>query len=185
VKRAVFELTSRQRTHVDTSGSVEAWIRESHELAKSFVYSPLILQATSQPGQLAKVQLPADYLQGAGEHARRRVFMAGVRLGAVIKQLPVTPADARRLAETSKPAAKPATDTPAATRPPAETPVSSFAGGTPSAPAASSGDSKALTHWLNLNGDVRHNSTCRNFKNTKNGRMCTASEGRPCGLCGG
>jgi len=43
----------------------------------------------------------------------------------------------------------------------------------------------ALTHWLNISTGVRHNSGCTNFKNTKNGRMCTATEGKACGICGG
>lgn len=38
---------------------------------------------------------------------------------------------------------------------------------------------------FNLNGNVRHNSTCRWFENTKRRRHCTADEGKPCGICGG
>jgi hypothetical protein len=45
--------------------------------------------------------------------------------------------------------------------------------------------SAALTHWLNPDSGVRHNSSCRWYANTKSGRRCTADEGRPCGICGG
>ena len=39
--------------------------------------------------------------------------------------------------------------------------------------------------WLNTNSDVRHNSSCRYFHNTKQGRACPKHEGRACGICGG
>jgi len=42
-----------------------------------------------------------------------------------------------------------------------------------------------LDHWLNIPSGVRHNSRCRYFSNTANGRMCTSIEGRACGKCGG
>lgn len=40
-------------------------------------------------------------------------------------------------------------------------------------------------YWLNTNSNVRHNSGCRYYKNTKEGRMCSAYEGKSCGICGG
>lgn len=40
-------------------------------------------------------------------------------------------------------------------------------------------------YWLNTGSNVRHNSACRYYMNTKNGRKCTANEGRACGTCGG
>lgn len=40
------------------------------------------------------------------------------------------------------------------------------------------------THWLTTSSGVRHNSTCRWFKNSK-GRMCASDEGRACKVCGG
>jgi micrococcal nuclease len=43
----------------------------------------------------------------------------------------------------------------------------------------------ALTHWLNTNTGVRHNSTCRWHGKTKGGRECTADEGKSCDQCGG
>jgi len=46
-------------------------------------------------------------------------------------------------------------------------------------------EQKPLSYWLNLNGDVRHNSTCRWYENTKRGRACAADEGKACGICGG
>ena len=49
----------------------------------------------------------------------------------------------------------------------------------------SASSSAELTHWLNTNGNVRHNRNCRWCKNTKRGRMCGPNEGRACGKCGG
>lgn len=45
--------------------------------------------------------------------------------------------------------------------------------------------SGSAEYWLNTSSGVRHNSTCTNFKNTKRGRLCSKTEGRPCGICGG
>ncbi len=35
--------------------------------------------------------------------------------------------------------------------------------------------------WLNTASNVRHNSSCRYYKKTKQGRSCGPNEGRPCG----
>lgn len=43
----------------------------------------------------------------------------------------------------------------------------------------------AQSYWLNTDSNVRHNSGCRYFGNTKYGRRCSASEGRACKICGG
>jgi micrococcal nuclease len=43
----------------------------------------------------------------------------------------------------------------------------------------------ATRFWLNLSTNVRHNEKCEFFKKAKNGRLCTASEGRACRICGG
>jgi endonuclease YncB( thermonuclease family) len=40
-------------------------------------------------------------------------------------------------------------------------------------------------YWLNTSGNTRHNSRCKYFKNTKNGRPCSKDEGKACGTCGG
>lgn len=40
-------------------------------------------------------------------------------------------------------------------------------------------------YWLNTETNVRHNSKCRWFGITTNGRPCGPDEGRPCGHCGG
>jgi hypothetical protein len=39
------------------------------------------------------------------------------------------------------------------------------------------------TYWLNLNGNKRHKSSCRWYKNTARGRLCTVAEGTPAGCC--
>lgn len=43
----------------------------------------------------------------------------------------------------------------------------------------------AAGYWLNSSSNVRHNSSCKHFRNTKRGRACSATEGKPCGICGG
>jgi len=83
VKREVAELRERPTLwKVDTESGVEAWIQESHELAKSFAYDPAILKAVQQPGELRPINLSESYLKAAGEHARARVVAAGLRLAA-------------------------------------------------------------------------------------------------------
>ena len=42
-----------------------------------------------------------------------------------------------------------------------------------------------LSFWLNTSSDVRHNSTCEHYRNTRQGRPCGPTDGRPCGRCGG
>jgi hypothetical protein len=51
-------------------------------------------------------------------------------------------------------------------------------------PAASSAQTETK-YWLNTSSGVRHNSTCKNYRNTARGREATATEGKACGICGG
>jgi hypothetical protein len=37
--------------------------------------------------------------------------------------------------------------------------------------------------WLNLNGNKRHTGSCKWFRNTTKGRLCTEAEGVPAGCC--
>ena len=47
-------------------------------------------------------------------------------------------------------------------------------------------DEKAgLQYWMNTKSKVRHNQSCRWFKKTKRGRLCTEGEGKACSKCGG
>jgi endonuclease YncB( thermonuclease family) len=41
------------------------------------------------------------------------------------------------------------------------------------------------THWLNTRSNIRHNSRCKYYKQTKQGRMCGPNEGKACKMCGG
>lgn len=50
-----------------------------------------------------------------------------------------------------------------------------------SAPAAAAG----AGYWLNTKSNVRHNSKCKWYRNTKEGRPCGATDGKACGQCGG
>ena len=91
VDREVAELTGLHRD-VWESAAMEAdprkWAEESHELCKAVVYSDSILnaiRATPEGAKLMPIQLPETYYRMAGEHARRRIIAAGLRLGALLK----------------------------------------------------------------------------------------------------
>lgn len=43
---------------------------------------------------------------------------------------------------------------------------------------------KDLNYWITNSSGVRHNSSCRFYKNS-NGRACSRDEGRACEICGG
>lgn len=94
IKRIVAELgKDRMLRPAKTDGEIEDWIAESHDLAKSFAYAPVIIDAVGAEGELARISLPDDYLKQAGRHARERVVAAGLRAGALIGNLkmPVAP----------------------------------------------------------------------------------------------
>jgi hypothetical protein len=87
VQREVAELEQRPALwKLDTKCGVEAWIQESHELAKTFAYDPIILKAVEQPGELRPINLPEPYLKAAGEKARQRIVAAGLRLASLSNQ---------------------------------------------------------------------------------------------------
>jgi len=46
-------------------------------------------------------------------------------------------------------------------------------------------ETSAGKYWLTTSSGVRHNSSCRWYHNTKNGRECGSDEGRACKVCGG
>jgi hypothetical protein len=79
---------------VDTKIDVPAWIAESHECCKAYVYSADILAAAEGPGGWAPLTLPESYLKAAGAHARERVVAAGLRLAAVLDNATTAPAEA-------------------------------------------------------------------------------------------
>jgi hypothetical protein len=85
----VLELdTAPEWRKVDVTTDVPAWVAESHELAKTFVYCPEIITAAGAPRPLAAVTLPEAYLKEAGAKARQRVGAAGMRLAAVLAARP-------------------------------------------------------------------------------------------------
>lgn len=89
VKREVTELKSdRDAWIVDPKSNIDQWIQESHELAKSFAYDQIILQAVrdTTPGtKMQPVNLPKTYLREAGHRARKRIVAAGMRLANLLK----------------------------------------------------------------------------------------------------
>ena len=87
VAREVAELKQHPEWwNVDTKGDVRAWIDESRELAESFTYCAEIRAAIQQQGEIASIELPESYLRDAGERARCRVVVAGMRLAALLRE---------------------------------------------------------------------------------------------------
>ena len=86
VGREVTELrANRELWNVEAETDIGGWIAESHELAETVAYDPVILEAVrgTPPGtKLAKINLPESYMQEAGGVARQRIVAAGVRCGA-------------------------------------------------------------------------------------------------------
>jgi len=60
-----------------------------------------------------------------------------------------------------------------------------FAGVVPAPPAIRQAIQAGSTgeYWLNLNGNKRHTSSCRWFRNTTKGRLCSVDEGVAAGCC--
>jgi len=89
VQREVAELKEgREAWNADTKVDVKAWLAESHRLAESFAYDPVILQAvrnTPPETKLAKINLPESYMREAGRVARQQIVAAGLRLAALLK----------------------------------------------------------------------------------------------------
>lgn len=93
VDKEVAELSDRrQYGEVWKSATQEMdvmkWTEESHELAKSFVYSEVILnavRATPPDEQVKPITLSDAYLREAGHQARVRIIAAGLRLGALLR----------------------------------------------------------------------------------------------------
>lgn len=65
------------------------WAEESHIICENFVYDDAILAAVRafHGEKLTPIELPEEYYTTAGEHARRRIVAAGVRLGAMLESL--------------------------------------------------------------------------------------------------
>jgi len=40
-------------------------------------------------------------------------------------------------------------------------------------------------YWINSNSNVRHNSDCKYYGNTRDGYYTDEEDGRACGICGG
>lgn len=154
------------------------WLEESREYSKQFTYTPEILGPVkacveSQMAELLRINLSEAYLKSAGNLAQQRAAEAGCRLAEVWREGLTGASFVSDPVDKIEPESD-FTDKP--TEPYART-VTPLSAAPLSAPK--------LTHWLNTNGNVRHNSSCRWFENTKHGRLCTADEGRSCGICGG
>jgi len=56
---------------------------------------------------------------------------------------------------------------------------------TVSSPEVQSNQSTGSTYWINSSSNVRHNSSCRYYGNTKHGYYTKEKIGKACGICGG
>lgn len=70
----------------------EVWLKESQQLATTFVYTDEVLAPLRNYENLAELKknplgLSKDYLQAGGKIAKQRVVEAGYRLGAVLKEI--------------------------------------------------------------------------------------------------
>jgi hypothetical protein len=174
VDKTVLELKGQQRFRdVLASAAKEreprGWAKESHELCKAFVYDRAILEAvraTPAGSEIPKVYLPDPYYKEAGDHARRRIVAAGVRLGKVLRG----DVSARLRTTTAEAFDFESAGVATTLAPQSATPT---------------GKTAELTYWLNTKSNSRHNSRCKWYGKTKHGRYCTAEEGKPCGECGG
>jgi hypothetical protein len=178
VKRRAAELHDRELygdiwDNAAEKTDVRQWLSESYTLASGFVYDDavrdVVRRATPQQ-PLEQIVLSEAYLTAAGGHARKRVLAAGLRLAAILDDIGETPPPvSSRATRTSPP------------------PVSMIAAPVAAAPPRSQAPqpSATLSHWLNTNTGVRHNSSCHWFEKTTGGRKCSAAEGAPCQQCGG
>jgi hypothetical protein len=75
---------------MSNSGRRLAVRRQSHSLAEAVVYDDVILNAvrnTPPAEKMTPVDLPVEYYKAAGGQARKRVLAAGLRLGALQKNV--------------------------------------------------------------------------------------------------
>ncbi len=157
---------------------VADWLRESHRLASTRVYTEhirsMIAAAEGRRGDLGSVNPPNSYYAAAGRLAKERAVAAGYRIAAQLNGQLSPPSDV----EPSQPGVIRPQRGPVA--PQATTPVRSSL----TAAAAASGE-QPTGFWLNTSSGVRHNANCKSYCTTKRGYYCTADEGKACGICGG
>ncbi len=150
---------------VETAGTPEDWVAESHKVAQSIAYESQLLDQIGDASGQEPFSLSEEYYPQSGKIARQRVVAAGLRLAALLGAKPGTSHQVQT-AESYEPSQQ------------------------PFVPVPKSRDIKTgeagheLGFWLNTNSHVRHNSGCRHFEKTR-GRPCGPDEGKPCGICGG
>jgi hypothetical protein len=160
------EVLARPKTLDPLTGLAEICGHSKQVAYTNEVLGPVKATMESPLAELLPINLSESYLKQAGKLAQYRAAEAGYRLADVWREGLTGPSNPTStttdLVKSADLAIEPSsiapTDSPA---------------------------SLALTHWLNTNGNVRHNPSCKWFENTKQGRKCTADQGRPCGVCGG
>jgi hypothetical protein len=93
VEKSANELEDKDRfadvwSAASTKSNPEQWAVESRDLCEADVYDPAILDAVRRSAtgeKLTPIDLPVSYYKAAGELARKRVLMAGLRLAATLK----------------------------------------------------------------------------------------------------
>lgn len=70
---------------VDVAAPPATWIADGHAHCKATVYSPEIIDAVQGSGELAPINLSANYLKAGGRLSQRLVVAAGLRLAKLLK----------------------------------------------------------------------------------------------------
>jgi hypothetical protein len=146
------------------------WLEESRLASTKVVYTNEILAPVravveGRTDSVPSIRVSPEYLETAGRMATLRAAHAGWRLAAVWREGLAAPIDRERLSMVE--------------------PAAINALSTIAEPTGDTTTMEASRYWLNTKTGVRHNAGCRNFENTKGGRLCDADEGKPCGICGG
>lgn len=93
VNKAANELSDKNRFSAEWESATDEkdprkWAAESHAVCESVVYDPAILEAVRTSGdKIEPIELPVTYYANAGEVARKRVLLAGLRLAALLKSI--------------------------------------------------------------------------------------------------
>jgi hypothetical protein len=91
VNKAANELSDKNHFSVEWETATDEkdsrkWAEESHAVCETVVYDPAILDAVRSAGdKIEPIELPVSYYTNAGEVARERMLLAGLRLAALLK----------------------------------------------------------------------------------------------------
>lgn len=155
--------------------SLATWLAESREAALQYAYTsevlrPLDVAFKAEVHELMPLNFSPTYMERAGELAKRRAAEAGYRLAVVWAEGLTGPSHHQPEPEEE----------------PVDKPEERFARRDPREPRFRSVvRSPFMTHWLDTDTGLRHNSDCELFEHTEHGKRCRSHIGEPCEDCGG